>query len=176
MVRIEAISSLTMRPMGMPVQSPTTAATASESTTAKTIGSSPWAAAISASAASSASRKAASSSSAPSSRALARASVRALRLTRTPSSAAFSRSHLAVTSSSATWASWICSSSLAMRSPLLYCPSRSRSAISSSIFNSCRRRRRSSTGAGVACWETPTRAQAVSSRETALSGNWRAGT
>ena len=33
----------------------------------------------------------------------------------------------------------------------------------------------SSTVAGVACWLTATRAHAVSSRLTDLSGNWRAG-
>jgi hypothetical protein len=37
------------------------------------------------------------------------------------------------------------------------------------------RRMQSSTSGGVACWLTATRAQAVSSRLTALSGNWRAG-
>ena len=37
------------------------------------------------------------------------------------------------------------------------------------------RRWQSSTSAGVACWLTATRAQAVSSRLTALSGSWRAG-
>jgi hypothetical protein len=37
------------------------------------------------------------------------------------------------------------------------------------------RRRQSSSSAGVACWLIATRAQAVSSRLTALSGSWRAG-
>jgi hypothetical protein len=37
------------------------------------------------------------------------------------------------------------------------------------------RLRLSSTSAGVACWLTATRAQAVSSRLTDLSGSWRAG-
>ena len=35
------------------------------------------------------------------------------------------------------------------------------------------RRRASSMPAGVAAWLMATRAQAVSSTETALSGNWR---
>ena len=35
------------------------------------------------------------------------------------------------------------------------------------------RRRQSSTAGGVAVWLSPMRAQAVSSRLTALSGSWR---
>ena len=51
----------------------------------------------------------------------------------------------------------------------------SRPMISSSVSSASMRRRQSSTSAGTACWLTATRAQAVSSRLTALSGSWRAG-
>jgi hypothetical protein len=51
----------------------------------------------------------------------------------------------------------------------------SRAMMSSSVCSASMRRRQSSTSAGVACWLTATRAQAVSSRLTALSGSWRAG-
>jgi hypothetical protein len=51
----------------------------------------------------------------------------------------------------------------------------SRSMISCSTVSASMRRWQSSTAGGVACWDTATRAQAVSSRLTALSGSWRAG-
>jgi hypothetical protein len=51
----------------------------------------------------------------------------------------------------------------------------SRPMISCSTVSPSMRRMQSSTSGGVACCDTATRAQAVSSRLTALSGSWRAG-
>jgi hypothetical protein len=51
----------------------------------------------------------------------------------------------------------------------------SRVMISRSVSRAAMRLRQSSTSAGVACRLTATRALAVSSRLTALSGSWRAG-
>jgi hypothetical protein len=51
----------------------------------------------------------------------------------------------------------------------------SRPMMPSSVSSASMRLRASSTSAGVACRLTATRAQAVSSRLTDLSGSWRAG-
>ena len=51
----------------------------------------------------------------------------------------------------------------------------SRPMISSSVSSDSIWRWQYSSDAGVLCWLTATRAQAVSSTLTALSGSWRAG-
>ena len=61
------------------------------------------------------------------------------------------------------------------RSPIATPTAASRSTMPDSISSASMRRWQSSTSAGVACWLTATRAHAVSSRLTALSGSWRAG-
>jgi hypothetical protein len=60
---------------------------------------------------------------------------------------------------------------LAVSMPMAF----SRPMMPSSVSSASMRLRQSSTSAGVACRLTATRAQAVSSRLTALSGSWRAG-
>ena len=66
-------------------------------------------------------------------------------------------------------------SAWARRSPASNPTVSSRPMISSSVCSPSMRRCASSTSAGVACCEIATRAHAVSSRLTALSGNCRAG-
>jgi hypothetical protein len=61
------------------------------------------------------------------------------------------------------------------RSPTSMPIASSRPMISLSVRSASRRRWQSSSSAGVACWLTATRAHAVSSRLTALSGSWRPG-
>ncbi len=72
--------------------------------------------------------------------------------------------------------SWANCSSISVRRSWRTIPTASSLVkISSSISSAEMRRRHASTAAGVACRLTATRAQAVSSRLTDLSGNWRAG-
>ena len=58
---------------------------------------------------------------------------------------------------------------------MLWLSQLSRPMISNSVSSASMRRRESSTSAGTACWLIATRAQAVSSRLTDLSGSCRAG-
>ncbi len=162
----------------MPVQSATTEATAWASTLGRISGDSPcracsWASSSLSSASrvcrsGSASASIATSTLPPSPRSLARSS-------RIWSTKPFSSCQRA--SSCARRVSSTCNFSLASawRWAVSMPMAVSRAMISSSTFKPSIRRRQSSTSAGTACWLMATRAQAVSSRLTALSGNWRAG-
>ena len=157
----------TMRPTGIPVQSCTTAATACWSTLGRISGCSPWWAAISvcrvASSASLVSRSATSGS------------RRAARRVSSLSTSVFSVSQRAssAVSSSAAKASAVATRSA--RSAVSKPTAASRSMMPRSVSSRLMRRRVSSTAAGTACWLMATRAAAVSSRLTDLSGSCRAG-
>ena len=97
------------------------------------------------------------------------------RKSRISSTSAFSASQRSRAASRSACARDSAASTSALRSPTSMPMASSRPMIPASISNDCRRRSISSTSAGVACCETATRAQTVSSRLIALSGNCREG-
>ncbi|MNS72675.1 hypothetical protein D3C72_1060940 [compost metagenome] len=178
-------SFLTMRPTGMPVQSATTEATACSSTEGRMSGDSPCTAWIlacsSCSSASSVARSGPASAGSAAASPFAGASTgllparSLLRSSSRRSTSPFSSCQRAFNASSCTFDSASSVATSAARLVTSMPMASSRPMISCSTVRPSMRRMQSSTSGGVACCDTATRAQAVSSRLTALSGNWRAG-
>ncbi|MCY1540465.1 hypothetical protein D9M68_761080 [compost metagenome] len=180
----DCASSRTMRPMGMPVQSATTVATACASTAARMSGVSPcsftsWSCASLSSARMASgvrSGSAGGSSSLLSSACTGTAAGdSSLRSATMRSTSAASSTRRCSSSASSACAAVTCA---AMSSTRWCSPTpiaASRPAMPDSMPSTSMRRFKSSSAAGSACWLSATRAHAVSSRLTALSGSWRAG-